>query len=438
MTTATINTDTIDTSCLELIAAPSFIVDEDRNITWANKTFLKSFGLKATEVFDKMTCEEACPNQLCGTKDCPATKSARIRKPAESEAVYKTKDGKITYLSSRAAPMKNQQKTLVSINDISALRETQGLLQQLETDLNVIPTPIMEIDTLYTVTFMNPAGAAAVGLTPDEAVGKKCYDLFKTPHCQTEKCACARAMKTDSVISDQTIARPAEGVIMPIKYTGSPIKDAKGNIKGALEYILDVTDEMREKQAAAEKIENLNTIPTPPIMSIDTDYTVTFMNPAGAAVAGLTPDEAVGKKCYDLFKTPHCQTEKCACARAMKTDSVISDQTIARPAEGVIMPIKYTGSPIKDAKGNIKGALEYILDVTDEMREKQAAAEKIENLNAIPTPIMSIDTDYNVTFMNPAGAAVAGLTPDKPWARNVTTFSKQPIAGLKNVPAPRQ
>ncbi|MCD6150083.1 MAG: PAS domain-containing protein [Deltaproteobacteria bacterium] len=409
MTTATINTDTIDTSCLELIAAPSFIVDGDRNITWANKNFLKSFGLKATEVFGKMTCEEACPNQLCGTKDCPATKSARIRKPAESEAVYKAKDGKITYLSSRAAPMKNQQGTLVTINDISALRETQGLLQQLETDLNVIPTPIMEIDTLYTVTFMNPAGAAVVGLTPDEAVGKKCYDLFKTPHCKTEKCAIARAMKTDSVISDQTIARPAEGVIIPIKYTGSPIKDAKGNIKGALEYILDVTDEMREKQAAAEKIENLNTIPTP-ITSIDTDFNVTFMNPAGAAVVGLTPDEAVGKKCYDLFKTPHCQTEKCACARAMKTDSVISDQTIARPAEGVIMPIKYTGSPIKDAKGNIKGALEYILDVTDEMREKQDAAEKIENLNAIPNPIHAVDTDHTITYINPAGAAMVGLS----------------------------
>ncbi|HDJ28342.1 MAG TPA: PAS domain-containing protein, partial [Proteobacteria bacterium] len=314
MTTATTNTDTIDTSCLELIAAPSFIVDGDRNITWANKNFLKSFGLKATEVFGKMTCEEACPNQLCGTKDCPATKSARIRKPAESEAVYKAKDGKITYLSSRAAPMKNQQGTLVTINDISALRETQGLLQQLETDLNVIPTPIMEIDTLYTVTFMNPAGAAVAGLTPDEAVGKKCYDLFKTPHCKTEKCAIARAMKTDSVVSDQTIARPAEGVIMPIKYTGAPIKDAKGNIKGALEYILDVTDEMREKQDAAEKIENLNTIPTP-ITSIDTDFNVTFMNPAGAAVVGLTPDEAVGKKCYDLFKTAHCRTEKCACAQ---------------------------------------------------------------------------------------------------------------------------
>jgi len=425
MSATTTTTETVDTSCLELITKSSFIVDNDRNISWGNKAFLKEFELKANEVFDKMTCEEVCPSQLCGTKNCPVNKSSRIHKAAESEAIYKTKDGKIKYFSSLATPIKDKEATLVTIHDITELRETQALLKQLETDLNVIPTPIMEIDTFYNVTFMNPAGAAVAGLTPDEVVGKKCYDLFKTPHCKTEKCACTRAMKTDSVVSDQTIARPAEGIIMPIKYTGSPIKDAKGNIKGALEYILDVTDEMKEKQAAAEKIENLNTIPTP-IMSIDTEFNVTFMNPAGAGVAGLTPDEAVGKKCYDLFKTPHCQTEKCACARAMKTDSVVSDQTIARPAERIIMPIKYTGSPIKDAKGNIKGALEYILDVTDEMKEKQAAAEKIENLNTIPTPIMSIDTEFNVTFMNPAGAAVAGLTPDEVVGKKCYDLFKTP------------
>ncbi len=219
-------------------------------------------------------------------------------------------------------------------------------------------------------------------------------------------------MKTDSVISDETIARPAEGVIIPIKYTGSPIKDAKGNIKGALEYILDVTDERAQKQAADEKINNLNTIPTP-IMSIDTDFNITYMNPAGAAVAGKNPDECVGTKCFDLFNTPHCKTEKCACARAMKTDSVISEETFARPSEGVLIPIKYTGSPIKDAKGNIKGALEYILDVTEERKQKQDAAEKIANLDAIPASIMSIDTDYNITYINPAGAKLVGKSSDE-------------------------
>lgn len=425
MATAAQNTNELNQSCFDLLHEPSYQANDDMVITWANDSFFKEFNLKKTQVIGKMSCEEVCPSQLCGTKDCPIAKSKRLKKETEAEVLYKNGGDNITWYHSRVKPLNGAGGYLVSLSNINSMKDMQARLRQMETDLNVIPTPIMEIDTQFTVTFMNPSGAAVAGMTPDEAIGKKCYDLFKTPHCKTEKCACSRAMKTDSVVTEQTIARPKDGVIVPIKYTGAPIKDAKGNIKGALEYILDVTEEAAQKQAAEEKINNLNTIPTP-IMSIDTDFTITFMNPAGAAVAGMTPDEVVGKKCYDLFKTPHCQTEKCACARAMQTDSVISEQTIARPKEGVIVPIKYTGSPIKDAKGNIKGALEYILDVTEESAQKQAAEEKINNLNTIPTPIMSIDTEYSITFMNPAGAAVAGMTPDEVIGKKCYDLFKTP------------
>jgi methyl-accepting chemotaxis protein len=415
-----------DGSYLNLLLEPSYIVDEKKTITWANQPFFDRFSLTGNAVLNKMSCEETCPTQLCGTKDCPVDKSRRINKPVSAEVIYKDSKNGLMFFTSKAVPMNGGSgSTFVKLDDISDLKHTQARLRQLSTDLDVIPTPIMEIDTKFTITFMNPAGAAVAGLTVDEVIGKKCYDLFKTPHCKTEKCACARAMKTDSVVTEHTIARPQDGVIVPIKYTGAPIKDAKGNIKGALEYILDTTEETKQKQAADEKIENLNTIPTP-IMSIDTDFTVTFMNPAGAAVVGSTPDEVIGKKCYDLFKTPHCKTEKCACARAMKTDSVVTEMTIARPADGVIIPIKYTGSPIKDAKGNIKGALEYVLDMTEEAKQKQAADEKIENLNTIPTPIMSIDTDFNITFMNPAGAAVVGSTPDELVGKKCFDLFKTP------------
>ncbi|MDD2466065.1 MAG: PAS domain-containing protein [Desulfobulbus sp.] len=415
----------IDMGILETWEEPGFMVDGKRMITWANQAFLQSFNLAAAQVIGKMTCEETCNLHLCGTKDCPVEKAARLHKPVSAEALQNT-DGRIRYFRALARPMAGEEgQTLVIMTDISREKALESRLRQMETDLNVIPTPILEIDDKFTVTFINPAGAGVVGLSPDEAVGKKCFDLFKTPHCKTEKCACMRAMKTDSVISEHTIARPKDGVIIPIKYTGAPIKDAKGNIIGAVEYVLDVTEESMQQQLAEEKIENLNTIPTP-IMSIDTDFTITFMNPAGAAVAGLSPDEAVGKKCFDLFKTPHCKTEKCACLRAMKTDSVISEHTIARPKEGVIIPIKYTGAPIKDAKGNIKGALEYILDMTEESKQQQMANEKIENLNAIPTPIMSIDTDFTITFMNPAGASVVGLSPDQMVGKKCYDFFRTP------------
>jgi len=384
---------------IDLLSDPSFIVDADRTIIKANEAFLKSFGLKADAVIGRMVCEEACPSSHCGTKECPLTKARRIHKPASADVIHKNGNDKVRYFRSTANALNGDDSgALITLAETTAQKETESRLRQMETDLDVIPTPIMEIDKLFSVTYMNPSGAAVVGLMPEETIGKKCYDLFKTPHCKTEKCACARAMKTDSVVTEQTIARPADGVIIPIKYTGAPIKDAKGNIKGALEYVLDVTEEMKQRQAADEKIENLNTIPTP-IMSIDTEYTITYMNPPGAGVVGLTPDEAVGRKCYDLFKTPHCKTEKCACTRAMKTDSVVSDQSVARPADGRVIPIKYTGAPIKDAKGNIKGALEYMVDITAEKEVSQLVAKACEDVSS--------QVDTSKERMDRAGADMA-------------------------------
>jgi methyl-accepting chemotaxis protein len=416
----------MDVACLNMLMEPSFIVGDDRIISWANDPFFKTFNLKAANVVNKMTCEEACPTHLCGTKDCPSAKAIRMRKPVETEVIYKNGGTSVRYFSSKATPLNGKGSgVFITMNDITPLKNAQAELRQMTTDLNVIPTPIVEMDTTFAITFINPAGAAVLGMMPDEAIGKKCYDLFRTPHCKTEKCACARAMKTDAVVTEQTIARPREGVIIPIKYTGAPIKDAKGNIKGVIEYVLDMTEETKQKQIANEKIENLNTIPTP-IMAIDTDFSITYMNPAGAAVVGKTPDLVVGEKCYNLFKTPHCKTEKCACARAMKSNAVVTEQTIARPAEGVIIPIKYTAAPIKDAKGNIKGALEYVLDMTEEAKQKQAADEKIENLNTIPTPIMAIDTNFSITYMNPAGAGVVGKTPDQVVGEKCYNLFKTP------------
>ena len=33
-------------------------------------------------------------------------------------------------------------------------------------------------------------------------------------------------------------------------------------------------------------------------MAIDTDFTITFMNPAGAAVVGKTPDQVIGEEVF--------------------------------------------------------------------------------------------------------------------------------------------
>jgi len=133
---------------------------------------------------------------------------------------------------------------------------------------------------------------------------------------------------------------------------------------------LDVISETLEKmlEDASEKVNYLNQVPTP-VMVIDKDYNVRFINRAGAASVDTPLDKCIGSKCYSLFKTEHCETDECRLKQAMEKDDMFTSETVSH-ATGVDMPIRYTGAPIKDDDGKIIGALEYVTDIT-ELKNKE-------------------------------------------------------------------
>ncbi|CAN2048154.1 methyl-accepting chemotaxis protein [Candidatus Magnetomoraceae bacterium gMMP-1] len=114
--------------------------------------------------------------------------------------------------------------------------------QKLLANLNNLSTPLMELDKEYNIVYLNKAGLKLLGLSIDDVVGKKCYNFFKTEHCQTPKCQCKQAMANDGIYTGDTIMDPT-GMNIPIRYTGTPVKNLQGNIIGALEFIIDISSE---------------------------------------------------------------------------------------------------------------------------------------------------------------------------------------------------
>jgi methyl-accepting chemotaxis protein len=171
------------------------------------------------------------------------------------------------------------------------------------------------------------------------------------------------------------------------------------------------SDQMALKDAlkkATVKASMMDLIPTP-VMTIDRSFTVTYMNPAGAKIAGKNPDVLTGMKCYDIFKTPHCGTSECRCGKAMEQNGIFTGETVVDP-RGLNLPIQYTGAPMKDEQGHVIGALEYAVDITETRKAMDDAQEKVDYLNNIPTPVMVVDRTFSVQFINPAGARILGKT----------------------------
>ncbi len=246
--------------------------------------------------------------------------------------------------------------------------EASGEQHRAEEDLDNLPTPVVRIDREFGVTYINKAGAAAVGVEPAEAIGKRCYDLFQTPHCNTDECRCGQAMRRDGTFTGDTIARP-NGTEIPIRYTASPVKDTDGNIVGALEFVVDTTEQTEAFDHAAARADYLNNVPTP-VVAVDRDFSIRFINRAGADVLGKYVDAIVGEKCFNLFKTPHCNTPDCRVAQAMERNGVFTGETVADPS-GRNLPIRYTGAPLCNDAGDIVGGLEYVLDITEEVQARE-------------------------------------------------------------------
>jgi len=162
-----------------------------------------------------------------------------------------------------------------------------------------------------------------------------------------------------------------------------------GRVRGGEVITLDIdsTDEIGEMSqglnlmvAETQKlVNNLENLPTP-IMEIDREYNIKYMNKAGRDIVNLPMNDIVGKKCYSFFKTGHCQTSDCSCHKAMNADQIFTADTIADPT-GLDIPIRYTGAPVKDMDGKIVGAIEFILDVGGERTINRAIIEMINGIN---------------------------------------------------------
>lgn len=174
-----------------------------------------------------------------------------------------------------------------------------------------------------------------------------------------------------------------------VRVTGN---DEVGRLATAINAALD---------HAQKRDENLNSIPSP-IHTIDKDFNITYMNPAGAEVVGLTPAQCIGRKCYELFKTPHCRTAECRCRQAMDSDQACSGENVVDPS-GKNIPIRYSGAPIRDVDGKVIGALETFVDVVEinnarRVMEKVAAYQEEEVANLASTMQKVASGDFTVRY----------------------------------------
>lgn len=132
----------------------------------------------------------------------------------------------------------------------------------------------------------------------------------------------------------------------------------------------------------------LEQIPTP-IMAVDKNFKVIFMNAVGRELLGMPWEDIEGVPCHDLMHSLHCNTPECCMRQAMDQGKPFSARNEV-DIDGRKIPIEYSATPLKDGEGNIIGGLEYVIDITERVRAEKKLREQSRTIQEISTPAISL------------------------------------------------
>lgn len=153
----------------------------------------------------------------------------------------------------------------------------------------------------------NRAPLEAAGLTRDDVIGKPFWDTYwwnYDARAQAElRDALMRAARGEVVRYEPT-ARMADGKLIDVDVTFSPLRDSSGAITGIVGFAIDITE---KKQAAAQLQEQARLLDLifehslDCIVLLDRDYNFLRVNQAYARACGRDVAEFVGRNHFELY-----------------------------------------------------------------------------------------------------------------------------------------
>ena len=101
------------------------------------------------------------------------------------------------------------------------------------------------------------------------------------------------------------------------------------------------------------------------VFTVDLDWCITSFNRAAEDITGVSRQEAIGRKCSDVFRSSMCG-ETCSLQQTVKTGKpVIGKSGYIIDFDGNRVPISISTAELRDADGNLIGAAETFRDLSE-------------------------------------------------------------------------
>ncbi len=260
----------------------------------------------------------------------------------------------------------------------SSERELRLAQEGLRTTLYSIGDAVIATDTKGHVRLMNPVAEALTGWKEEEARGKSLEEVFRIINEESRlpvENPVDRVLMEGMVVglANHTLLISKEGVERPISDSGSPIRDEKGEITGAVLVFRDQTEERRlrrELERSRKEWEQIFQAVGHPSIVLDREFRILQANEAALKLSGLGKDELLGKRCFEVFHTSPKPPQGCPCAKFLEGKLENTPHVMEQFEKDRYYMVSCT--PVLDDQGSVEKIIHVATDVT-ELKETQEA-----------------------------------------------------------------
>jgi PAS domain S-box-containing protein len=400
----------------EVVPQLMWTADAEGKVTYVNERWCTYTGQDPEQAIGLGNYSVIHPADVPRVQERWAT-AIRTGTAHEDECRLRRQDGEYRWFLIRALPVPEAQGTedrwFGTCTDIHDLKQTQRTLQQLSAIVESSGDAIIGKTLEGRITSWNRGAEQLYGYTAAEVVGQS-ISILVPPHQPDELAALlSRLSRGDAIEEYETSRCRKDGSLVEVSLKISPIKDAHGDITGASSIARDITARKRAEQALHEREQQLRAIldvlPVGVLMC-DSSGKLIQANPAADAIWGARAP-LVGPEEYQKYRGRwpgtgrNVEPGEWALARAVRTGiPVLGEEVEIETFDGKRKTILNGALPIRNATGNVAGAVAVNIDIT-ERKLAEKALIRSEKLASVGRMAATIAHEIN----NPLAAAMNSL-----------------------------
>jgi len=146
------------------------------------------------------------------------------------------------------------------------------------------------------------------------------------------------------------------------------------------EEIQERTQALLDEKNKLDAIFNSNIEGT---FTIDGEWNVTSFNKSAEKITGFTKDQAINKKCWEIFGSDLCRNGCHMESTMTNHHPTIGNELIIKSRDGKLIPIRVNSAPLLNGMGQQIGAVETFIDISEIKNLTEHLAEKYTFSNII-------------------------------------------------------